>query len=894
MNNDDSNSNSNSDASKMDDIDAIESTAVETAQLTHRDCITPVNHSSTCDHTTKHDINHSAEFDSNDTKSGRDGNHNIERALNQHEHNHIMKGDDQAPLVATTPTPTELTSSASTATTTTTMSIMTTSTTTTSTIHNPDDEKDIRDFLTPEALVRAASESYQEKSLLNSDESRTIQPRVHNILDKHDEYEEEEDTDKLLASIPPELTRTTGNPSSAASSQPGAYHHYNTISVAAPESPPENRNGNGDAGGDHYPMIVRTNRRAPPDNESFLIEATLVTEESNHPESRSSPVEISVPSTPMVVAPIYNAEIVQDMELHQKESQATRNQERKWKLRCIFATVMLLIIVCIVSITVPIVNRNDSVGNNGNSDINDNNDTIDKVDDEKDGKVEEYTVNDWHLALNEQKQKFLLQNSENYQFVTHHMAVVTFHNNVLDENFVSAPSKVCLTYNDREYDNITRDENDVRERFLRNFRRDHNQSQRRRRRQHRVLSEDEDDDSGDEGGALADESNGVVISFTCGTPTSSDETTSPTIILLHNSEIYDSSFFTIFNIYPEFGNNTFVTLPVCYNELLVPRIQNADVLSKNSPGDYFEGKDVDPMIYSTYQCAIYPVSPWYVNEQFVFLYTCASGSNNNGGTNVTTIQVEDAASDCSSRANSTKDDSPPVITSISTSMQRLCRNERTDGSTIIPFQQDIVTNSSDVTNQSLTSSSYLCRADDGRILDPTVIANGNVTANESKHYHAYCTSSSGIKPVDKGSMEFVGSYIEQYCEQTGNIVITDDDAITPTDDLLGQFCGDLQNSSTYDYFEYLIPSMAILDNIRQSNVPTSAKCSFDTLNSSFIATAPSFGKSWMTLFGFPLYNIYDTSDNSTGTVASKDSRQLAVNLRNIVLDALAQLDQLQP
>ena len=887
MNNDDSNSNSNSDASKMDDIDAIESTAVETAQLTHRDCITPVNHSSTCDHTTKHDINHSAEFDSNDTKSGSDDNHNIERALNQHEHNHIMKGDDQAPLVATTPTPTELTSSASTATTTTTMSIMTTSTTTTSTIHNLDDEKDIRDFLTPEALVRAASESYQEKSLLNSDEPRTIQPRVHNILDKHDEYEhdeyeeEEEDTDKLLASIPPDLTRTTGNPSSAASSQPGAYHHYNTISVAAPESPPENRNGNGDAGGDHYPMIVGTNRRAPPDSESFLIEATLVTEESNHPESRSSPVESAVPSTPMVVAPIYNAEIVQDMELQQKESQATRNQDRgnvviaKWKLRCIFATVMLLlIIVCIVSITVPIVSRNDSNGNIDNYGNNDKDDT------ENDGNMAFI----WERMLYEQKQKLLSQNSDNYQLITHHTAVVTFHNKVLDESMITAPSEICSPYYDREYDNFTHDENHSRYRYLRKggpsssdiFRRDHRQSQRRRR--HRMMSEDVDMDPGVH--------DGFVVTLTCGIPTSSDDgdedttTTTPSIILLHNSEIYDSLLYTILNINREGENITYVGMPLCLNKLLPPRMQHAVNLTNDRPEDYFEDNDVDPMIYSTHQCVIYPGSPWYVNEQFVFIYTCASGSNINGGTNVTAIQVGDAATDCSSPANSTKDDSPPIKTSISMSMQRLCRNESTDGSTVIPFQQDAVANGSDAItpSSSSSSSSSSCRADDDSILDPSVTANG------TNYYYEYCTTSSGIKPVDKGAKELVGSNVQGYCG------LTDDDALSLADDSLFQFCDDLRNSSTYDYFVYLIPRMAMIDNIRQPNIQTSTQCSFDALNSSFISVAPSEGNSWMTLFGFPPYNI---NDNSTGIVPSKDSRKLAINLRNILLDVLEQLNELE-
>ena len=858
-------------ASKTEDFDTTESTAAESdtdisaAALNHS--------SSNCNHTTTHDAHYSAESDLNNTISGSDyiDKGDEEVARNQHERNRIMKGDDPAPLITTTTsTLTELAPSASAATTTTTAS-----TTTTSSIRSPDDEKDIRDCLTPEALVRAASEAYQGKSLLNSDESTPIFLRVHNAIDKEDcEHEnegKEDDTDKLLASIPPELTRTPGHPTSAALSRPGAYQQYNTISVAAPEAPPQNSNSSSSSSG--HPTAVEPNRRAPSDSESFLIEATLVTEESR-------PAEPPAPSPPRVVAPIYNAQIVQDADLHQNESQIT-NQEHgnvtisKWKLRCIIVMVILLLIVCIVSITVPLVNKKG-----GKDD-----------DEDKGGEGDRAGPEFWHQILNEQKQKLLSQNSDNYQVVTHHSAVITIHHQAFNNDTTTTPSKTCIG----PYDLKMLDEDDVQDRNLRRSSSSRISGQSHLRQQ-RALSEDEDEDSGNEDGEMAEEVVGVVITLTCGTSTSRDDTTTPPIILLHNFELHDSLSY----------NSTYVEMPLCYNELFRPRKEDDDDLTKKEneemrrekkkPEDYFAENDVDPMIYSTYQCVVSRTSPVKdLIEQYVFIYTCASDSSSgNDGvpstsgsdnaadedaivSNVTTIHVRNAATYCGLPANSTMDDSPPpVITSITISTQRLCRNESTDGNVIIPFQQHVLTNRSDATNHS-SSSSYLCRDDDGNNLDPSVIANG------TKYYYDYCTTRTDIEPLDPVYEELGDVNFQTFCGQSGNNVTTDD--------TISQFCDEIRKSS-FDYFEYLIPSMAMIDNIRQSNIQTSAKCSFDTLNSSFIAVAPSEENSWMTLFGFP--PTMSGSTNITGMEPSKESLKLIVNLQDLLLDTLAQLEQLRP
>ena len=853
------------------------------------------------------------------------------------------------------------------------------------------DEKDLHDCLTPEALVRAASStsSYatckvtnqshlnhhhpddsdmaQQSSLLNQE--RLIPstfPRLHNAMDKEDFgegvdgcEEEEEDPDKLLASVPPELIRTTGNPASNSSSQPGAYHHYNSIGIAAPIT---GTSASTSTTLNHTRETEGTTRRNDNEEESenVLIEATLVTDETNHNghsnhSEQLSRVEQSPPVLVVPQPPIYNAQIVDESDL--VESQTRNQQSRlepfsisntilntrgngnvvisKTKLRCIIYIVILLVGISIISITVPLVLRRDDKDN-------------DQENDNKKSREE------WALLLVEQKQRLLLQNYDNYKFVTHHASIITIRRNKNNiPGTANRSSTVCSSLFDAHETNgyfpnsledaeSRREKRDDTDRFLQHGdifdkRQSHRHHYYHQQLLERMLSENDDEDAPEPSGEIFDDYidyEGIVITLTCSNPASnkndsdSDTATAASpIILLHNDELRSPPFTDIFDTdqWSSTGmkGNINVDIPSCFNELFPPSEHNDDELApeekekkqdKQRPENIF--KSIDPMVYGTFECRIFPKSPDIdLVEHFLFVYTCASSSSNDAAappagnsiatneTSVSTMHIQNAVTECLSADNTnvTNDDSPLTITSISMSMQRLCRGNMSDGGDmIVPFQPQPVIRRNDTSNDTSISSSssfspsFFCFIEDGSIKN-TIYYNMSTTTNDTKIFE-YCTTKTKMKPFTTGSSTVVESERQLWCgpndeNNTDNVA-------------LNKYCSDLENSTTYSFYQYVIPNITIIDDIWLPNVSSedadsanmgdASRCSFDTLVSSFVNLILPNETQNIEMDTLPTISIfgnahYASYSNHTPTA---DSMIVATNLRNILLDLIAAQQQL--
>jgi hypothetical protein len=128
--------------------------------------------------------------------------------------------------------------------------------------------------------------------------------------------------------------------------------------------------------------------------------------------------------------------------------------------------------------------------------------------------------------------------------------------------------------------------------------------------------------------------------LTCGDGTISNDALPP-MILLHNKELLSTTYSDKFNTSQwskDMSRDTYIEIPMCYNILFPPLGHNDDEYSgegddKKNPKDVFSG--IDPTIYGTYQCRIFPISPYNDRiEQFVFVYSCASSNSIDGNNEV--------------------------------------------------------------------------------------------------------------------------------------------------------------------------------------------------------------------------------------------------------------------
>ena len=412
----------------------------------------------------------------------------------------------------------------------------------------------------------------------------------------------------------------------------------------------------------------------------------------------------------------------------------------------------------------------------------------------------------------------------------------------------------------------------------------------------------------------------------------SNDGSTPPIILLHNKELLSTSFKDTFatdqwSTTTDVNRTVSTAIPTCSNVLFPPAVHDDDGLSldekkqkkeQQRPENIFDW--VDPMIYGTYQCRIFPNSPYDdLVEQFVFVYTCATGStrnvvaatvsNNSSSsgshttndiTNVTSMHLLNAVTTCLSAENTNDmdDESPPSITSISMSMQRLCRNSNssTDGSDLMVLfqpQPGISSNNTAMSSPSSTSSSYLCRACDGSILDH-IYHNTSAATNSTNHFE-YCTSTLDVDPFTRGNSRIVASDIQLWCGPN--------DGYDTDDAALIEYCTDIRNSTTYNFYEYVIPNVTMIDTIQLPSTgrvdDASNQCSFDSLLSSFVAASPLSGTiatpnynndivlPTISIFGHAHYS----NDSNNNTTLTAYSTVLAMNLRDILLDLLTRQQQ---
>jgi hypothetical protein len=190
-----------------------------------------------------------------------------------------------------------------------------------------------------------------------------------------------------------------------------------------------------------------------------------------------------------------------------------------------------------------------------------------------------------------------------------------------------------------------------------------------------------------------------------------------------------------------------------------------------------------------------------------------------------------------------------------------------------------------ISNATTISSLYLCQTFDGNILN--AVHHNASTATNSSEFYEYCTATSKLVPYVSGSAEIMDVDIQGWCRP--NDVYDTDDAT------LIKYCADIKNSSKYSFYEYVVPNMTMIDNLRlpndkggDSSTPA-AVCSFSSFLSSFFTLKPPEAGTLASTSNegdasLPLFSIF-------GNNSPTDNKIAATYLQGVLRDVLVQQQQ---